>query len=47
MKDEIDVCFEAGMDDFLAKPIDPAAIARVLSRLGAAAWRTVRAAPVF
>jgi CheY-like chemotaxis protein len=34
LKDEIDVCFEAGMDEFLAKPLDPAALARVLARLG-------------
>ena len=34
MKDEIDLCFAAGMDEFLAKPIDPAALARALSRLG-------------
>src|SRR5262249_48942471 len=32
LKDEVDVCFEAGMDEFLAKPIDPAALARVLAR---------------
>jgi CheY-like chemotaxis protein len=35
LKDEVDVCFEAGMDEFLAKPIDPAALTRVLARLGA------------
>jgi signal transduction histidine kinase/CheY-like chemotaxis protein/HPt (histidine-containing phosphotransfer) domain-containing protein len=34
MKDETDLCFEAGMDEFLAKPIDPAALARVLARHG-------------
>jgi signal transduction histidine kinase/CheY-like chemotaxis protein len=34
LKDEIDICFEAGMDEFLAKPIDPAALAGVLARLG-------------
>ena len=34
LKDEIDICFEAGMDEFLAKPLDPAALARVLARLG-------------
>jgi two-component system, sensor histidine kinase len=36
MKDEIDVSFEVGMDDFRTKPIDPAALVRVLSRVGAA-----------
>jgi CheY-like chemotaxis protein len=43
LKDEVDVCFQAGMDEFLAKPIDPAALTRVLARLGAsrAAARTV------
>ena len=34
MKDEIDLCFEAGMDQFLAKPIDPPALIRLLARLG-------------
>jgi signal transduction histidine kinase/CheY-like chemotaxis protein len=34
LKDEVDVCFDAGMDEFLAKPIDPAALAGVLARLG-------------
>jgi signal transduction histidine kinase/CheY-like chemotaxis protein/HPt (histidine-containing phosphotransfer) domain-containing protein len=34
LKDETDMCFAAGMDQFLAKPIDPAALARVLARLG-------------
>jgi signal transduction histidine kinase/DNA-binding NarL/FixJ family response regulator/HPt (histidine-containing phosphotransfer) domain-containing protein len=34
LKDEISLCFEAGMDEFLAKPIDPAALTRVLARLG-------------
>jgi CheY-like chemotaxis protein/anti-sigma regulatory factor (Ser/Thr protein kinase) len=34
LKDEVDVCFEAGMDEFLAKPIDPAALAGLLARLG-------------
>jgi signal transduction histidine kinase/CheY-like chemotaxis protein/HPt (histidine-containing phosphotransfer) domain-containing protein len=34
LKDETDLCFEAGMDEFLAKPIDPAALARVLARHG-------------
>jgi CheY-like chemotaxis protein/HPt (histidine-containing phosphotransfer) domain-containing protein len=37
LKDEIDICFEAGMDEFLAKPLDPAALARVLARLGMSA----------
>jgi CheY-like chemotaxis protein len=36
LKDEVDVCFEAGMDEFLAKPIDPAALTRVLAQLGGA-----------
>jgi signal transduction histidine kinase/DNA-binding NarL/FixJ family response regulator len=36
MKDETDLCFQAGMDEFLAKPIDPAALVRVLARLGSA-----------
>ena len=35
LKDEVDVCFDAGMDEFVAKPIDPAALARTLARLGA------------
>jgi signal transduction histidine kinase/CheY-like chemotaxis protein len=35
LKDEVDLCFQAGMDEFLAKPIDPAALSRVLSRLAA------------
>ena len=34
LKDETDLCFAAGMDEFLAKPIDPAALARVLARHG-------------
>jgi signal transduction histidine kinase/CheY-like chemotaxis protein len=44
LKDEVDVCFEAGMDEFLAKPIDPAALTRVLARLGASRG-AARAAP--
>jgi len=32
LKDETDLCFAAGMDEFLAKPIDPAMLARVLAR---------------
>jgi signal transduction histidine kinase/CheY-like chemotaxis protein len=35
LKEEVAVCFEAGMDEFLAKPIDPAALTRVLASLGA------------
>ncbi|HXU90433.1 MAG TPA: ATP-binding protein [Methylomirabilota bacterium] len=35
LKDEVELCYQAGMDEFLAKPIDPVALARVLSRLGA------------
>jgi CheY-like chemotaxis protein len=35
LKDEVAVCFEAGMDEFLAKPIDPAILTRMLARLGA------------
>jgi CheY-like chemotaxis protein len=35
LKDEVAVCFEAGMDEFLAKPIDPAILTRILARLGA------------
>jgi CheY-like chemotaxis protein/anti-sigma regulatory factor (Ser/Thr protein kinase) len=31
LKDETDLCFAAGMDEFLAKPIDPAALAGVLA----------------
>jgi len=47
MKDETDLCFEAGMDEFLAKPIDPAALARVLARLGTSgAPRPAPAAPL-
>jgi CheY-like chemotaxis protein/HPt (histidine-containing phosphotransfer) domain-containing protein len=49
MKDEVDMCFEAGMDHFLAKPIEPAALVRMLSRLGtpgAAAPIEAVAAPV-
>jgi CheY-like chemotaxis protein len=34
LRDETDLCFAAGMDEFLAKPIDPAALARVLARHG-------------
>lgn len=30
--DEREACRDAGMDDFLAKPIEPAALAQVLSR---------------
>jgi TMAO reductase system sensor TorS len=44
LKDEVAVCFEAGMDEFLAKPIDPAELARVLARL--AASRAGAVAPV-
>jgi signal transduction histidine kinase/DNA-binding NarL/FixJ family response regulator len=36
LRDEVEVCFEAGMDEFLGKPIDPAALTRVLARLGVA-----------
>ncbi len=32
MKDETDLCFEAGMNEFLAKPIDPDALVRALAR---------------
>jgi signal transduction histidine kinase/CheY-like chemotaxis protein/HPt (histidine-containing phosphotransfer) domain-containing protein len=32
LKDETDLCFEAGMDEFLGKPIDPDALVRVLAR---------------
>jgi|SRR5689334_772385 len=32
LKEETDVCFAVGMDDFLPKPIDPAALGRVLAR---------------
>jgi signal transduction histidine kinase/HPt (histidine-containing phosphotransfer) domain-containing protein/ActR/RegA family two-component response regulator len=46
MKDEVDMCFAAGMDQFLAKPIEPAALVRVLSRLGTpAAAAPVETAP--
>jgi signal transduction histidine kinase/DNA-binding NarL/FixJ family response regulator len=31
LKDETDLCFAAGMDEFLSKPIDPAALAGVLA----------------
>src|SRR5262249_16782404 len=31
LKAEPDLCFAAGMDEFLAKPIDPAALTRVLA----------------
>src|SRR5262249_50512614 len=34
LKEETDLCFAAGMDEFLAKPIDPAALTRVLARHG-------------
>jgi signal transduction histidine kinase/CheY-like chemotaxis protein/HPt (histidine-containing phosphotransfer) domain-containing protein len=34
LKDEVDVCYQAGMDEFLAKPIEPAALTGVLARLG-------------
>jgi signal transduction histidine kinase/CheY-like chemotaxis protein/HPt (histidine-containing phosphotransfer) domain-containing protein len=34
LKEETDVCFAAGMDEFLAKPIDPTVLARVLARHG-------------
>jgi signal transduction histidine kinase/CheY-like chemotaxis protein/HPt (histidine-containing phosphotransfer) domain-containing protein len=44
LKDEVNVCFEAGMDEFLAKPIDPGALARALARLGAS--RAAAAPPV-
>jgi signal transduction histidine kinase/CheY-like chemotaxis protein/HPt (histidine-containing phosphotransfer) domain-containing protein len=42
LKEEVDVCFEAGMDEFLAKPIDPAALTSVLARLGKCAAATPR-----
>jgi DNA-binding NarL/FixJ family response regulator len=32
MKDETDLCFDAGMNEFLAKPIDPEALVRILAR---------------
>src|SRR5262249_57224876 len=34
LKEETDLCFAAGMDEFLANPIDPAALTRVLARHG-------------
>jgi signal transduction histidine kinase/DNA-binding NarL/FixJ family response regulator len=40
LKEETDLCFAAGMDEFLAKPIDPAMLSRVLARLGASATTT-------
>jgi signal transduction histidine kinase/HPt (histidine-containing phosphotransfer) domain-containing protein len=46
MKDETDLCFEAGMDEFLAKPIDPAALVRVLARLGTPLAEPPAPAPV-
>ena len=45
MKDEIDPCFEAGMDEFLAKPVDPAMLVRVLSRLGPSRLAPLAAPP--
>jgi signal transduction histidine kinase/CheY-like chemotaxis protein/HPt (histidine-containing phosphotransfer) domain-containing protein len=46
LKEEIDVCFEAGMDEFLPKPIDPAALARVLARLATSQAAPAALAPV-
>jgi len=43
LKEETDLCFAAGMDEFLAKPIDPAALSRVLARLGTSAATTAAA----
>jgi CheY-like chemotaxis protein/HPt (histidine-containing phosphotransfer) domain-containing protein len=43
LKDETDLCFQAGMDEFLAKPIEPQALARVLARV--ATSRVSAAAP--
>jgi len=45
LKDETDLCFAAGMGEFLAKPIDPAALTRVLARHGASAAAASPAAP--
>ena len=42
LKEEVDICFQAGMDEFLAKPIDPVALTSVLSRLGKSAAATPR-----
>ena len=45
LKEETELCFAAGMDEFLAKPIDPPALSRVLARLGTAAATTAAATP--
>ena len=45
LKDEIDICFESGMDEFLAKPIDPAALTRMLARLATSDAPPPAAAP--
>jgi signal transduction histidine kinase/DNA-binding NarL/FixJ family response regulator len=45
LKDETDLCFAAGMDEFLAKPIDPAALTRVLARHGISAAAASPTAP--
>jgi signal transduction histidine kinase/DNA-binding NarL/FixJ family response regulator len=42
MSGEIENCYAAGMDDYLAKPIDLAQLSQTLER-----WRTVRPAPAF
>jgi signal transduction histidine kinase/DNA-binding NarL/FixJ family response regulator len=45
LKEETDVCFAAGMDEFLPKPIDPAALARVLARQNASSVASAPTAP--
>ena len=40
MKDETDLCFDAGMNEFLAKPIDPDALVRILARHAASPIET-------
>jgi len=45
LKDEVELCYQAGMDEFLAKPIDPAALARVLSRFGTSRATTAAVSP--
>jgi CheY-like chemotaxis protein len=45
LKEETDLCFAAGMDAFLAKPIDPAALTRVLARHGTSPAATAPPAP--